>query len=200
MILRNYLLIAICCLGMFTVGPPLLHAQGFSSYEQPENHRWLSSGIGFGSRGIAVGIGYMHQRRISAFSLRYIEQFFFSFSEPDERDRELGVLYGIHLKSVLTLSAGLSISWGVRRGDASSATNGYERRTYGTIGIPLEIQLAQPLFKKTETDVSSVQVGSGGVQVGLGFTVFANINSQGPFYGFLINLLLGKLPKTKIDK
>lgn len=103
---------------------------------------------------------------------------------PELKAWEYAALYGYHSgKGPVSLSymAGISYTGGIARGtkiNDSINDDRYNEITYGTIGLPLEI----------EVDLNALR------PFGLGFSLFCDINSENNLIGFSFNILIGRLP------
>ena len=124
------------------------------------------------------GFTLSSQLNRNLFKLRFVNNIeFLSFSTPSLSAMDLGILYGRILgdtKIQTSISAGLSITGGVRRGNLIKEGfmgSTYQRVPFSAFGIPLEIQFLVN-NKKSRS---------------IGITGFGNLNKEEPFVGGLIN-------------
>jgi hypothetical protein len=154
-----------------------------------ENNAWgINAGLGFGSSGASYGLNWSSRTERRLISLRYVrnEEFdLFGGLSPAESVWDLGVLYGPCARGGIgyaSISAGLSLAGGVRRGQFLSSSGGmfgtdqYEKLNFLTLGIPLEAQ--------------AFLTGS---NIGIGIYAFANLNRKRSFAGALLCLQFGQL-------
>lgn len=166
-----------CLVGIFLCASiEASHAQTDSNTVN-KKHYWVNFGIGAGSVGeeggaITANISYQFGKNL--FSLRALgngELFGKSMSD-------YGLLYGQSLKQnslFVSVGAGLAL---VEGSISHGLFSNQEAEKIGpTIGIPFEAQLFwRPL-----------------PFLGIGIYGFANVNPEEPFYGFALNLQIGKL-------
>lgn len=173
----------------------------------PKRGLWINASIG-GSSIDAVsygrGVSYLHDGK-HLISVRFVHSKpiglgFGGGDEPDERAREIGVLYGRASQNTIGLasfSVGLGRVTGVRRGKllrrvdegcwwgfgfggCDDSYNIYEERTFDTIAIPVEAQLLwMPTFRIR-------------APLGIGLHGFANLNPELSYWGMSLCLSLGK--------
>ena len=145
---------------------------------------WLGLGIGSCHYGLSFCGTANYCFGKSLFTFRYLKADELQFgsigggnvSEPARSLREYGILYGSYMKSRISrssISVGLSYIEAVDRGKLIDDYQ-YKKKELKAISIPIEMNL------QLELD-----------PVGLGFTVFANINKQRVNVGFLLKFLLG---------
>ena len=143
---------------------------------------WFSAGVGLGNIGPSIGLSLNHLHNDRLFKVRFVreEEFvlnLFGSSPPPESVWDIGLLYGFCRtkgKSSIMFSSGVSYVEGMRLGDDD--TN-YKEISISTIGLPVEAQFMWPFSKC----------------MGLGVTLFGNINSESIFGGITLNLIFGKL-------
>jgi len=145
----------------------------FSPDDNDESLFWLNGGLGVGAsekrEGIALGANFSYQRNQHLFSLRTALFAEFELFGQGGGFVDAGLLYGRIAKGDYGF-ASISGGPGIVHGNPNS-----EEVT--TIGLPLETQLFFTPFSF----------------LGIGFTGFANINPQEPFYGGLVSVQIGKL-------
>ena len=162
------------------------------SQENKDKFYWLNFGIGSVpntfeiGRGLAGGLIPCYQIGSNLFSFRYLGavELYMEGPIPNEYIKEISLLYG---KSIMktkdyfcSASIGVGIIMGVKRGrflgEPHVESYNYERLTFKKISIPLEIQLF----------ITSPYTG-------MGFYLFANVNREISYSGFLFCFLVGKL-------
>ncbi len=172
--------------------------QAYSIYsQQPSdktNKYWIDAGIGnysnfhnSGGLNWNTSINFM-QNRISL-KIRYLnhEELNILGPSPAERFNSVGFLIG---KSILakyghcSFVGGIGIVSGTKRGNllyTNSTLIGdgrhYERNSFTSISIPLEVDLQYSPFK----------------YVGIGTSLYCDLNLKNPMWGFLFKIALGKL-------
>jgi hypothetical protein len=104
----------------------------------------------------------------------------FEPSQPNDEVWELGLLYGLRpFNDIANISfhAGISYTGGSYKGDRLDSGY-YEVLTFGTVGLPLEIQFNAKLLE----------------YVGFSIILFADINPDKSYGGVNFAILLGQLP------
>jgi hypothetical protein len=99
------------------------------------------------------------------------------YDEPELTMREIGILYGRSQRKrymVLSLSGGISIINGVIRGKQLSEHK-FEQINIAELSIPLEAEMRLEIANT----------------VGIGFSVFANLNTKRAFLGGMLKLSIG---------
>jgi len=185
---------------MFISGGSFVYGQKTSS-DSSGHFFWVNGGVGhslvhggLGSHPDAPSFGgsLCYQSGKNLLSFRYLrnEEFhIFLTDSPLETVWDVGVLYGRIAKAsygFASISAGISLVGGVRRGRYLSSsggwfvwfgTNYYEENGFITVGIPVEAQLFwTPL-----------------AFFGIGFYGFANLNIEKSFVGALLCIQFGTL-------
>jgi len=133
----------------------------------------LNTAVNFAKNNRIMRMKYFYGRELEKYS-----------PTPELKAWEYAVLYGYNsVKGILNISymAGISYTGGIARGTKitdSTDDDHYNEITYGTIGIPLEI----------EVDLNALR------PFGLGFAFFCDINSENNLIGFNFNILIGRLP------
>lgn len=100
--------------------------------------------------------------------------------EPNDEVWELGLLYGLRPfndNANISFHAGISYTGGSYKGDRLDSGY-YEVLTFGTVGLPLEIQFNAKLLE----------------YVGFSIILFADINPDKSYGGVNFAILLGQLP------
>jgi len=159
---------------------------------------WINGGLGassvhggLGSHPNAPSFGgsLYYQSGKNLFSFRYLRNEEFQIlggDSPSEMVLDFGVLYGRIAKAsygFASISTGISVVGGVRRGRYLSSsggwfgTNYYEKNNFITVGIPIEGQLFWTPLNF----------------FGVGFYGFANLNKEKSFLGALLCIQVGKL-------
>ena len=166
----------------------LIHINLYSSdlsdeYNSDSGGVWLGLGIGSCHYGLSFCGTANYCFGKSLFTFRYLkaDELQFSFDgnnqeQPARSLREYGILYGSYMKSRISrssISVGLSYIEAVDRGKLIDDYQ-YKKKELKALSIPIEMNL-------------HLELGP----VGLGFTVFANINKQRINVGFLLKFLLG---------
>jgi len=159
------------------------------------NNIWINCGIGLSSFrsgdefGPAMNFEISYEKNNALFSCRFVHNTeFVLFTSPAETVWDFGLLYGKIKKYAYgsaSMSCGISLIGGVRRGDYLSSSgsgwfslgSNHDKRNFYNIGIPVEAQLFW-----TPTSV-----------FGVGVSAFANLNLDKPFYGTTLLLQLGNL-------
>ncbi|UCH14679.1 MAG: hypothetical protein JSV22_01640 [Bacteroidales bacterium] len=181
--------LALICIVMFALHPG-------NSYTQDNSNNtnmpfWFNAGCGaclfgipsppagWGAFSAGTGISFQSGKS-SLISIRFTyNREPAIFKSPDERVWDVGILYGIMAKKpygFASISGGVSFVGGVKRGEKLDFLE-YEKRSFNTVGFPVEGQL---LFTLTPS-------------FGLGFNGFANINGEKSFYGVLFCIKIGRL-------
>ena len=133
-----------------------------SAFTNPDR-LWSTVGAGYAHSGdpygVSVGISHSRQQGPHVVTARLVlnEQVQVFRSPPQEREYELGVLYGVaampvllgsgnapQLRALLSLAGGLSLVGGVREGkelQSGSFTASHETRQFTTIGLPLQCEM-----------------------------------------------------------
>jgi len=155
---------------------------------------WINGGLGVSSAGLSSGVGFSHQTGKQLITVRstYNEELNIFGPSPAERVWDVGVMYGRIAKSkygFASVSAGLGLVGGVKRGtylgDNLDDDYGwfvikidrYEKDKFVTLGFPAEIQAFwTPLSK-----------------LGIGITLYGNLNPEKSFAGFLVSIQIGNL-------
>lgn len=157
-------------------------------------NNWINAGIGGCSVGLSSGANFSHQSGKKIISVRatYNEELNIFGPTPSEQAWDVGVMYGGIAKSkygFASISAGLGLVGGVKRGrylgynrDDSCGwffirIDQYEKIDFLTFGIPAEIQAFWTPFSK----------------LGIGVTVYGNLNPEKPFAGLLVSIQVGDL-------
>ncbi|MDY0017813.1 MAG: hypothetical protein RBS89_08240 [Candidatus Delongbacteria bacterium] len=147
---------------------------------------WFGGGIG--ALGTADGrlininasLNYSKNDRIFKFRGILARELVILGPRPDDEVWELGLLYGGHsTKGKVSVSylAGISYTGGSYKGDRLDSGY-YEELTFGTFGLPLEIQFNAKLLE----------------YVGFSIILFADINPDKSYGGVNFAILLGQLP------
>jgi len=165
---------------------------------QANQQFWVNMGTGEGTiSGLAVGVGFSYQTGNHLISIRAIKEYerivwneekawevHGDVDSPGRQNWDVGLLYGriFEPKYVsVSLSTGLSLAGGVRRGKFLTHRprrgNVYEKLAIRTLGIPVEVQ------------VSRIISGS---DLGFGLYGYADLNPEVSFAGVLLFLQLGK--------
>jgi len=182
---------------MFISGGSFVYGQKTSS-DSSGHFFWVNGGVGgslvhggLGSDPGAPSFGgsLYYQSGINLLSFRYLRNEEFQILGPDsplETVWDVGVLYGRIAKAsygFASVSAGISLVGGVRRGRYLSSSGGwfgtryFEEKNFITVGIPVEAQLFwTPL-----------------AFFGIGLYGFANLNIEKSFVGALLCIQFGKL-------
>jgi hypothetical protein len=182
---------------MFISGGSFVYGQKTSS-DSSGHFFWVNGGVGgslvhggLGSHPGAPSFGgsLCYQSGKNLLSFRYLRNEEFQIlgaDSPSETVWDVGVLYGRIAKAsygFASISAGISLVGGVRRGRYLSSSGGwfgtsyYEENDFITVGIPVEAQLfwtPLPFF-------------------GIGFYGFANLNTEKSFVGALLCIQFGIL-------
>jgi len=182
--------------------PSCLISQGVKNDAKPDSqnkinnsaHNWINAGIGVCSFGLSSGASFSHQFGKKQITVRATcnAEFNLFGPTPNEEAWDVGVMYGRSAKSsygVVSISAGLGLVGGVKRGSylRSNFQSGYgwftivrdeyEKNEFLTIGIPAEIQAYWTPFSK----------------LGIGLTLYGNLNPEKPFAGLLVSIQIGDL-------
>ena len=142
-------------------------------------YSWFSAGIGGGSS------GYSQISNSGIFSVRLIYNTKLDFwATPSESVLDFSLLYGylaVIPEGFVTLSGGLSLVNGVKQGESIPSDGWlgkkYEKLSFTSVGFPLEGNI----FWKFSPSI------------GLGITLFADINAEKSFYGIFFCLKYGHL-------
>ena len=177
-LLEMILFISLVVLILSTGNSPV-YAQSISNNSKADLG-WLNAGIGGSSFGFSKGVSFSYQTGKHLISTRYTYNGVYVF-----KAWEIGILYGRSLKTSLSLvsvSGGISIVGGIRRGKYLYTSfwchrRIYEKITFLTIGIPIVFQLFW-------TPASFFGIGIYGL---------VNLNPEESFYGALLCIQLGKL-------
>jgi hypothetical protein len=182
--------------------PNCLISQGVKSDTKPISqnkisnfsNNWINAGIGVCSFGLSSGANFSHQSGKKLITVRatYNEELTIFGPSPSEQAWDVGVMYGRIAKSkygFASISAGLGLVGGVKRGryldDDFQGRYGwfaividrYEKIDFLTLGIPAEIQAFWTPFSK----------------LGIGITLFGNLNPEKSFAGLLVSIQIGDL-------
>jgi hypothetical protein len=160
------------------------------------NNLWVSGGPGFFRNGPYAGLSFYgslswyRSNRVNTLNGVKSRNLFLkargmlNFSGLDEDNyenfREYGVLYGKSFGKVgqFSISAGIGIVEGLKTaGYNPPGTPRYGEKRFAGLGLPLECELN---FVPAKV-------------FGIGIIGFADINPKVTYYGFTINLLLGKI-------
>jgi hypothetical protein len=188
---RFVLFLCFVALILCTANSPIYAQEAF--FNCPAKLYWINAGLGGSSFGISPGVCLSYRNRGNLISIRFIYneeinlQIFGPGPSPSESVWDLGALYGRNAKTLhglASVSGGVSLVGGVRRGRYLSnsggwwsSTDSYEKLTFLTVGVPIEVQLFW-------TPLSSL---------GIGIYGFANLNRQKSFAGALLCVQIGKL-------
>ena len=196
---RNYFLVFAGFIGsMFASGGSFVYGQSIYT-DSSAQFFWVNGGLGVSSvhDGLgsnqappSFGLSLCYQSGKSLFSFQYLLSKEFQALRtysPSETVWDCGILYGRIAKAsygFASISTGISLVGGVRRGRYLSSsggwflgTNYYEQDNFVTVGIPVEGQLFWiPLNF-----------------LGIGLYGFANLNTEKSFIGALLCIQLGKL-------
>jgi hypothetical protein len=189
------------CIGIFglilSTGGSIVYGQDISR-DSSSQFGWVNGGfgassvkggLGVNSFGVSPGVSFSYQSEKNLISVRYVYNIEFQpivGLSPDETVWDAGVLYGRIAKvsyGLASISGGIGVVGGVRRGKYLSSSGGwfgtsyYEKLTFLTVGIPVEGQLFW-----TPLDFW-----------GIGFYGFANLNKEKSFIGALLCIQIGKL-------
>ena len=184
---RNNLTVIISTVLMLLTTKSQAYVQQDTSDSKP-NLSWLNLGLGVGSIGLSAGASFSYNFGSSLISIRSVANSEFKIfgPSPSENVWDLGVLYGRSAKAsygVASISGGIAIVGGVRRGRYLGSTGGffssdkYESLTFSTIGIPIEGQLFWTPFSF----------------FGIGIYGFGNLNPEQSFAGALLCLEFGEV-------
>jgi len=150
---------------------------------------WFNGGIGSSSAGLSAGISFSHLngKHLLTVRLTYNEEFVIFGPSPAENAWDFGCMYGRVTKSkygFASIAAGLGLVGGVRRGrylgyDVNGwfGTSWYAEDDFFTLGIPAELQAFWTPFSK----------------LGIGVTLYGNLNPEKPFAGLLVSIQIGDL-------
>ncbi len=158
------------------------------------SNNWINAGIGVCSFGLSSGANFSHQfgKKLITIRATYNEELNIFGPSPSEQAWDAGVMYGGIAKSkygFASISAGLGLVCGVKRGryidDNRDDSYGwffikidqYEKIDFLTLGIPTEIQAFWTPFSK----------------LGIGVTLYGNLNPEKPFAGLLVSIQIGDL-------
>jgi hypothetical protein len=182
---------------MFISGGSFVYGQDISP-ESSAQFFWVNGGFGGSSvhgglglhpGALSLGGSLCYQSGKNLLSFRYLRNEEFQILRtalPSETVWDTGVLYERIAKALLgfvSISTGISLVSGVRRGRYLSSSGGwfgtsyYEEKNFITVGIPIEVQLFW-------TSSNSF---------GIGFYGFANLNKEKSFIGALLCIQIGKL-------
>ena len=176
----------------------LIYAQSLYSQKSNDSTHLIFGTIGIGafdaenSGGIDVQFSLDFQKKHNQWKIRYIgaTEFYIFGPSPPETFNDIGVLYGrvANYKDIqFSISGGLGIVTGIMRGAYITSTPGwfsfpeYEKRHFFTYGIPLEAQFSYNPLKF----------------LGIGATVFANINPESSFWGINFMWKIGKVRQKR---
>lgn len=155
---------------------------------------WINGGPGASSAGLSAGLSFSHLNGKHLITVRstYNEELIIFGPSPAESIWDVGVMYGRSAKSkygFASVSAGLGLVGGVKRGTylGDNLDDGYgwfvikidryEKDEFVTLGFPAEIQAFwTPLSK-----------------LGIGITLYGNLNPEKSFAGFLVSIQIGNL-------
>ena len=157
-------------------------------------NNWINAGVGVCSFGLSSGANFSHQSGKKLITVRatYNQELTIFGPTPSEEAWDVGVMYGGIAKSkygFASISAGLGLVGGVKRGSYLGSnfqgryawfaiiTEQYKENNFLTLGIPAEIQAFWTPFSK----------------VGIGFTLYGNLNLEKSFAGLLISIQIGDL-------
>jgi hypothetical protein len=186
----NYNVLKIIIILVFqtiTLGNQPLVAQDTISTKIKDENFWLYAGKGSTSisSDLSLGsIGVTYQNTKSIFSIRCTGNLGTDWeTSPQVSFLDLGALYGRIKKGHwvnVSFSTGVSYVKGVYRGEylgGAGHTLSYKGVPYSTFGVPLECQFyITPFFF-----------------LGIGVNVFANLNPDKSYTGFLICVKIGKV-------
>lgn len=161
------------------------------SYPIAKELYWFNGGIGSSSAGLSAGISFSHLNGKHLFTVRstFNEELVIFGPTPAENAWDFGCMYGRVAKSnsgFASIAAGFGLVGGVRRGrylgyevNGSSwfGTSRYVADDFFTLGIPAELQAFWTPFSK----------------LGIGITLYGNLNLERSFAGMLISLQIGNL-------
>jgi hypothetical protein len=142
------------------------------------NPYWITLGLGGSSvfdNSASSVLAISAQKRHQLLSLRLVHNSeFLSFSSPDERVWDVGLLYGGIARGrygFMSLSGGISMVGGVRRGEFVKSTgflsSEHKKDRFFTVGLPIEAQL---FWTPSQN-------------FGIGLYGFSNINKEETFTG-----------------
>jgi len=153
-----------------------------NNFEVGNSNAWIKAGVGNSYFGPTFKTNLSYSFKKSIFTLRYIsakEFHLFGGGDPPIQVKEIGALYGISFRKytlVFTLSGGVAYINGILRGNPIDYRKS-ESIKVSTISIPLEVNFRIEFCK----------------YVGMGGTLFGNINSKQTFGGWAIEFYIGKL-------
>ena len=176
----------------------IIYTQSLYSQKSNDSTHLIFGTIGIGafdaehSGGIDAQFSLDFQKKHDQWKIRYIGASEFNLFGPSplETFNDFGVLYGrvANYKDIqFSVSGGFGIVTGVMRGAYITSTSGffsfpeYEKRQFFTYGIPLEANFSYNPLKF----------------LGVGLTVFANINPESSFWGINFMWKIGKVRQKR---
>lgn len=171
-------------------------SSGFSQILDTKNDKyWIDGGLGryfatYKTESIALGFSANLLKNNTIYGGRFIhyQELWLFGPEPSEKFNEFGILigkgfYGEYLQ--IQFLGGIGIFGGYKRGDyLYTDTNNlwfktkyYEKEKFVTAYIPIGIDIQIKPFK----------------YLGLGVSLFGNLNIKTPLYGFIVKIGIGKL-------
>ncbi len=147
---------------------------------------YFSGGNSEPSSGTGIMLGFNVQQNSIAYKLRFISSKEFDYIGPNPKEHfsSLGLMIGKVIKGQkwqTHISGGLGFTSGHKRGDIVNPTvevgGDYQEKSFFAPSIPLEIEYIRKCTTKT----------------GYSLSYFADLNSQRPYFGFAIKVLIGRL-------
>lgn len=178
-------LIALLVLAMLLLVPCVSSAQELpTAASEPQTSVFFSGGFGLGSLDFGGYASLSVGRGGGDVAVRWAKAQEFNLFTAEETSQDIAVLYGRRRSGSigwLRAAAGLGVAYGVHRGDrlpgACYFGCSYEEERHTTLGLALQFDAVWAPLRS----------------LGLGLSLFGNLNDPGPFGGATVSLHLGRV-------